>query len=555
MRPINNVVDITNYILLLFGQPMHAFDYRQIGGRAIIVKRAAASQTFITLDNTSRALTPQDLLICDAERAVALAGIMGGQNSEIAEDTKDVFLECAFFQPAGIRITRKRLGLMTDAAFRFERGVDPAEGLEEAIDTAAELMRTLAGGMVVSGRIDACPAPIRPRAVSLRPSRIERVLGIEVSADQAVSYLEGLGIRCVSRTPESLAFSVPTYRHDITQEVDLIEEVGRRYGYDNIPTAQYATVALDQPSQDIERRSDRIRDVLAFAGLNEIMTPTLAPEKWRALLTPQQDAVKVLNPVSPDLAQMRTALLGSMLQALAHNLNRRNLNNRLFELGPVYLPKAGQQLPDEPERLAVLLEGDFLPRSWMGTPTPSSFHVLKGLLERAAVLGPLGTLSYKPCADRAEWFEDEAAEVASDLGVSGAMGKVAGRLLQAFEIKGTVYYAELDVGKLLAGAEPLAKYRALARFPAVERDLAFVVAEDLPAVSLAAEMRTVSDLVESVEAFDLYHGKNLPQGRKSLAYSLRLRSPERTLTDPEADEVVKRIVATLKAKFGADLRG
>jgi phenylalanyl-tRNA synthetase beta chain len=554
MRPINNVVDITNYILLLFGQPMHAFDYRQIGGKTIVVKRAQDGQAFVTLDGTERTLTAEDLLICDARRAVALAGVMGGQNSEIADSTTEVFLECAYFQPAGVRKTSRRLGLVTESSYRFERGVDPAEGLAEALETCAELIRTLAGGSVAKGVVDACPSPVQPKTVQLRQPRIARVLGVDVGAEQASAYLEALNMPCTARAGDTLTFSVPPYRHDIFAEIDLIEEVGRMYGYDNIPPREHSSVALNQPVQYVDGRSDRVRDVLAFAGLSEAITPTLVPEKWRALLTPDQDAVKLLNPVSPELAQMRTNLLGSMLQVLVHNQNRRAVGNHLFELGTVYLPRPGKKLPEERVKLAVLLEGDFVAGSWGTPPVPGTFYTLKGILARLSQLAGFGPMSVGPCGEQSGWFTEEAAEVRCGGRVSGVMGRVASQVLDAFDARGAVYYAELDVQDALSEKPPIQAYESLPRFPPVERDLALVMPEELPS-SVATELiQNASELVESVSVFDVYRGDKLPGGRKSLACSVRLRSKERTLTDKDADGVFARILQTLREAHDIQLR-
>ncbi len=554
LRPISNVVDITNYVMLLFGQPMHAFDYRRIGGRAIVVKRAQDGQAFVTLDGAERKLLSQDLLICDAERAVALAGVMGGLNSGIEDSTTDVFLECAYFNPVGVRITSKRLGLQTDSSYRFERGVDPAEGLAEALETCAELIRTVAGGAVAPGVIDVCPSPAKPKTVTLRPQRIRRLLGVDVDAARAEKYLDGLGIRCTARDGATLSFSVPPYRHDIGMEVDLIEEIGRLYGYDNIPPREHSSVALNQPAQHYDRRSDRIRDVLAFSGLSEAITPTLVPEKWRALLTPETEAVRLLNPLSPELAQMRTCLLGSMLQVLVHNQNRRNVANHLFELGTVYLPKPGEKLPEERVRLAVLLEGDLVPGSWGTPPVPGQFFALKGVLARLASLAGLGELRAAPCSSRVDWFDTEMADVACGQLVRGMMGRMSGKVLDAFGARGSVYYAELDVQDALWSPTACAIYSPVQRFPSMERDLALVMPEDLPSETVSAAMRSVSELVEWVSVFDVYRGDKLPPGRKGIAYSLRLRAPDRTLTDRDADGVVSAVLKLLSETHGVSLR-
>lgn len=285
IRPINNVVDVTNYILLQYGQPMHAFDYSTIADKKIIVKTAGQQMSFKTLDDIERKLIPGDLLINDGKRAVALAGIMGGAGSEILDSTTNVFLECAFFEPIGIRKTSKRLGLSTDSSYRFERGVDPDKGLLDAIDTAAELIRQTAGGNIMSGRIDIYPNPQSPRIVKIRASKTSRVLGVTFTTEQIRTYLSSLGMSCKVESTDLISCEVPLFRHDITFEEDLIEEVGRMYGYDNIPPSETAPVFLKMSLPLVERTTDKIRSALAFFGLHEVVTNSMTAEKQRSVLT------------------------------------------------------------------------------------------------------------------------------------------------------------------------------------------------------------------------------------------------------------------------------
>ncbi len=554
LRPINNVVDVTNYILLQFGQPMHAFDYARIRGKKITVDRVREDRTYTTLDGVERSLVDGDLLICDAEGPVALAGIMGGAGSEISESTTDVFLECAYFQPAGIRRTSKRLGLSTESSYRFERGVDPEAGLEEALDTAAELIRELGGGEVAVGRIDAQPRPMPRRNITLRLPQVKRILGIEVDAAQARAYLEGLGMACTAEDGPSLTFDIPLLRHDIEQEVDLIEEIGRLYGYDTIPTSEYAEVNLTTVLDPVEKRSDTLRNALAYFGLNELVTNTMTSDKLRAALTPDREPVRLVNPISPEMAQMRTTLLGSHLQVLAHNLNRKSVGNRYFELGSVYIPHGGRKLPDEHTVLGIIIEGDYVAGAWHTPAVQADFFVLKGVLEHAAALGEMGVLHYERCPEEVVWYEDEAAAVRSDKGVSGVAGKVRREILDRFDIKSTVYYAELNIEPLLHRRPALKQFQELPRFPAVERDFAFVMPEATTAAAIAERIHGISALVETVTPFDVYRGEKLAKGTKSIAFSVCLRSRERTLTDQEAEEVSRAIVEDLKTALGVELR-
>ncbi len=554
IRPISNVVDITNYILLLFGQPMHSFDYATIAGQKIIVKRAIDGQTFTTLDDIERNLIADDLLICDEDGPTALAGVMGGAGSGITEKTADVFLECAFFNPVGVRKTSKRLDLSTDSSYRFERGVDPESGLIDAIDTAAALIQELAGGEVTKDIIDVYPKPIAKRKVTLRPSQVARVLGVPIPKEQIVQYCTTLQIICTKDNDTELEFEVPQFRHDITMEVDLIEEVGRLYGYDNIPTSDHASVGLNKHPNTREAIVDTIRKSLAGLGLRETVTNSMSSEKKLKLLHPELEPVKLLNPLNPDMACLRTTLLGSLLEVTAYNSNRKNSNNALYELGKIYLHQGENVQPKEPETLALLLEGAYLPASW-NTPTQElNFFILKGILETLQSSLKLSPFTYKNIDknDRG-FFTEESAQVSGD-GIIGLCGKVSPAIAKSFDIKTPVYYAQLDITELLTNGAERPLYSALPRYPAIERDFSFVMDDSTLSSAIQDEMYTISDLVSQVQPFDVYRGDKLPEGKKSIAYSIHLRAGDRTLTDKEAEKVCTAIISTVKSKFGATLR-
>jgi phenylalanyl-tRNA synthetase beta chain len=554
IRPINNVVDVTNYILMLFGQPMHAFDFRTLRGGAIIVRAVEAGQTFMTLDNVERPLTAGDLLIRDAERPVALAGIMGGAGSEIMPDTVDVFLECAFFNPVGIRKTAKRIELSSDSSYRFERGVDYGIGLADALDTAAALIAELAGGEVAKGVIDAYPHPIEPKTIALRPAQASRLLGFTVSREMIGTILGRLGIGFVRAFNDKLFFSVPTHRHDLELEADLIEEVGRIYGYDNIPANVAADVTIDRKQNHVDKVLSVIRTALAYAGLHETQTNSMSSEKKLNLLTPNLPPVAIRNPLNPEMALLRTTLAGSLLEVTAYNLNRKNFNNRFFEIGKTFAANPGAELPRERDVVAILIEGNHLPATWNAPATPVSFWVLKGFLETlAAQLGADG-FSYAPLTTAPAYLDAESAAVNWNGTISGTLGKVKPAILQAFEVKSAVCYAELDITDLLAQSLPTPSYRALPRFPAMERDFCFVMDQATLSAAVSDEIAAVSDLVATIAPFDLYQGEKLGAGLKSIAYSIQLRAPDRTLTDKEAEEVSRTIVARVKEKFNAVLR-
>jgi phenylalanyl-tRNA synthetase beta chain len=553
LRPINNIVDITNYILIQYGQPMHAFDYDTIADKKIIVKRAGSNQKFATLDNVERDLIADDLLICDGKRAVALAGVMGGAGSEISDTTTNVFLECAFFDPVTVRKTSKRLGLSTDSSYRFERGVDPDTGLVAALETAAALMQELGGGQVASGIIDNYPVKLEKRVITVRPSKVSRVLGIPFTMDQIELSLSSLGINCTRVNADTLKCTVPLFRHDITIEEDLIEEVGRLYGYDNIPPAESAVVSLNTALPMRERLTDLVRGALAHNGLNEIITNSLAHEKRRIALTPNKTPVKLLNPLNPDMAEMRTTLAGSMLEILAYNLNRKNVNNHFFELGKTF-----ERMPDmsivERDVLGIIIEGATWGSAWNNKAQPADFFTLKGILDTFALHIGLEPFTYAKHNDGKPIFGSECASLVYGKVMSGLCGLVSSEVKKFFDIKSNVYYAEIDVTELLKSSIPLPKYKPLPKFPALERDFCFVMSDEICASSINDEISKISPLIENVHPFDLYRGEKLGAGKKSIAFSVKIRSAEKTLTDKDSELICTSIVDTMKTRYNAVLR-
>jgi phenylalanyl-tRNA synthetase beta chain len=555
VRPINNIVDITNYVMLHFGQPMHAFDYACIGAKKIIVRKAGSTADFTTLDRAKRTLASDDLLICDGEKPVALAGIMGGAGSEISDATTDVFLECAYFSPGQIRAASKRLGLSTESSYRFERGVDPEHALVRALDTAAEMLRQFASGTIVPGRLDAYPRPPRKKVIGLRPSRVNRLLGVSIAKSKITDTLERLQIQCDDEGDDRLACSVPLFRHDISCEADLIEEAGRFYGYDNIPSARDARVSLDNPLSSTENRMDGIRSSLAFMGLWEIMTNSLTSEKKNKTVRPDARPVALLNPLSPDMAFMRTSMLSSALEVCAYNINRKSIDNRYFEIGRTYeAASGGAQLPRERDVVSIVIQGDFLSKAWNNqNGLKTDFYVLKGILDKLAANLGVSRFVFSPLSSHDAAFDPQACSV-SGRSISGAMGKISADVCAAFDINDAVFYAELDITDFLIAPSRQPAYRPLPKYPALERDFCFVLPESVPAAAILSEVGPLSGLIEDVTPFDVYRGDKLGKGLKSIAFSVRLRSPERTLVDKEAEDVCAKIVAEMEKKFGATLR-
>lgn len=553
IRPINNIVDVTNYMLLHFGQPMHAFDYEQIHGKKIEVKQAGKAGAFTTLDNISRQLVADDLLIYDGNRAVALAGIMGGAGSEITAATRDVFLECAYFNPVTIRKTAKRIGLSTDSSYRFERGVDPDTGLTAALHTAAALLADTAGGTVAAGYIDCNPGALQKTTIILRPARVADVLGIAISEEQIVSFLESLRITCIRTDTAALSCTVPLYRHDLEIEVDLIEEVGRLYGYDNIPPSDSMQISLHRTLPQTEIITDTIRQTMAFSGMHETVTNSMISEKRCSLIAPEKTPVTLLNPLNPDMACMRPSLLASLIDVAVYNTNRKNSNNRLFEIGTTF-----ETLPENSTRertvLAILIEGDYRGASWNSNVLPVTFFVLKGIVEAFASHMGIEDTSFCRSDTLPQYYSPEAAAVTLGGSITGHAGMIHDSIRKALDLKTAACYAELDITDCISSSLPIPQYKSLPRYPALERDFSFVMDESLSTSDIVATIRPLSALIENVAPFDIYRGDKLGTGKKSVTFSLNFRSPEKTLTEKDVEQLCNEIVAAVAHHHKAVLR-
>ncbi|OUN01012.1 MAG: phenylalanine--tRNA ligase subunit beta [Firmicutes bacterium ZCTH02-B6] len=559
MRSINNVVDITNFVMWEWGQPLHAFDYDTLRGGRIIVRRARAGETLVTLDGVERPLDEDMLVIADAERPVGVAGVMGGGNSEVTEGTRAVLLESANFQPVSVRRTARRLGLRTEASHRFEKGLDPNLAAVASL-RAAQLIQELAGAQVLAGMIDIYPHPVEPRTVACRPQRIRRLLGTHLSDEEIAAYLEALDLS-VQRDGERLLVTVPTFRPDIQQEADLAEEVARLHGYDQVPDALPGGTSQVGGQRHPLPLLDRVRNVLVAMGLMECVTysfvhPATADRLRWAQDDPRRRFIPLRNPLSEEHAVMRTSLLGGLLEAAARNRSRGVRAVHLFEIGAVYHPKnlPLTELPDERRKIGILMMGPVPQEQWGGRLSEVTFYHLKGAVERLlAELGIAG--SFAPGSDPS--FHPGRQAILSVGGQpAGILGEVHPVVADAYDLDETrIYAAELDVAAL-AGALPGAtRYRPLPRFPAVERDVALLVPKDVTAGAVTASIRDAAgELLEDLVLFDVYEGPQVAAGHRSLAYALTLRAADRTLTDEEANTVVARIEETLERELGVRLR-
>jgi phenylalanyl-tRNA synthetase beta chain len=559
VRSINNIVDVTNYVMLEMGQPLHAFDFDRLEEKRIVVRTAAPGQTFITLDGTAHSMPDEVLMICDGKKPVALAGIMGGLNSEVEEGTTHILLESAYFNPMGIRRTSKQLGLSSEASLRFERGIDP-NGSLRAADRAAGLMAELGGGSIARGAVDNYPHKIEVRPIPLRVSRVNQILDTSLSQGEIQKYLENLELPVQGDEPESLRVSPPTYRVDLTREIDLIEEVARLHGFHRIPVTLPAGRVSPEKKTKIQKASERARDLLASFGFWEVINYSfMSPQVLKDLQVPQGDpralALRIQNPLSEDQAVMRTTLIPGLLQTAQSNTYRQNLNLKLFELGRVFFPRGGESLPEEVETLAGLLSGLREEEAWAKPKAECDFFDLKGILE--VLFEGLGVPAFHLIPDPQIPFlhPGKACRVEVKGEGLGSMGEAHPRAKELFDLEENVFLFELDFRKLTGRASERRSFTALPRYPAVTRDLALIVGAGIPAGELLSTLWGSSDgWVKEIRLFDLYQGPPVPPGQKSLAFRLVYQKEDRTLTDREVNELHQKLVQLLIQRYGGVLR-
>ena len=554
LRAINNLVDVTNYVLLEFGQPLHAFDFRKLRGGQIVVRRPhAGEESFVTLDGQERPLNADTLLICDGEQPVALAGVIGGQDSEVAEDTRQVLIESAYFHPPVIRRTSKRLGLSTEASYRFERGVDP-EGVIHALERAAQLMAQVGGGRVLAGRIDAYPNPVyRPR-ITLRASRANQVLGTNFSQEEMSQLLKRLHLPAVSRDADTLEVQAPSFRGDLEREIDLVEEIARLSGFDGIPvTLPRGEVATPRLAPEVRLRR-AAKELLLGMGFFEAVNYSFQSERLEALLgEPDAPALRLANPLSEEQGLMRLSLLPGLLDTLRRNTLKQLLQVRLFELSKVFLPEPGSDLPREELWLSGVMYGHREEASWHGPQEPLNFFDLKGAVETLLEGLLIPEVSFR--IDHLPPYLREGARVFSGNRDLGTLGELRPEINEKLDLEGSIRVFQLRFEALTAAAEPFPLYTPLPRYPAVYRDIALVVADEVAAAQVAQALyRHGRPWLVEARLFDVYTGEPIPPGKRSLAYRLTYRDPERTLTDDMVNKRHEALVAALAQELGAELR-
>jgi phenylalanyl-tRNA synthetase beta chain len=557
-RPISNIVDVTNYVMLEYGQPLHSFDYDRVKSRKVLVRRAREGEGVTTLDGVARDLTADTLVITDGQKAVAIAGVMGGANSDITAGTTNILLEAASFKAANIHSTSRRLGLTSEASTRFERGISPNLTIP-ALRRATQLIAELGGGKVDRGIIDVYPGKKEPTPITVTTEKVKRVLGIEYSSDQIVNALTALGIECRA-DGDRITATAPYWRSDIRIPVDLIEEVARVYGYDKIPTTLLAQPIPRPDPSPVVGLKKAVRCSLTGYGFQEVMTYTLT---GLAALSntaaephpPEPPPVHVVNPMTADQEYLRTGLRANLLVTLAANRRYEDGSLRLFELGKIFLRQGATELPAEPEIACGLLSGPRAGKSWHGGDGDFDFYDVKGIVE--GLLAHLGVAAeFAAGTDDGLHPARQAAIVIKDKGKDvsiGVIGELHPKVAAAFELTGTIGLFEINVTHLASLATGARAYRPIPRFPSTDRDLALVVDE-------AVTHQQVSDiingfpLVGAVALFDVYSGKQVAAGKKSLAYRIVHQSPDHTLTDEEVNRVQAQILKKLEKELGATLR-
>ena len=567
LRPINNVVDITNYILHGVGQPLHSFDADKIKGNKVVVRSATEGAKFVTLDGVERTLTDRDLMICNVEEPMCIAGVFGGLDSGVTEQTKNVFLESATFHPTWIRKTARRFGLNTDASFRYERGLDPNQTVE-VMKRAALLIQEVAGGTITGAIQDIYPVPVAPYRVELTYDKVNTLIGKVIPVETVKSILESLEMKIVSETAEGLVIDVPVYRIDVQRDVDVIEDILRIYGYNNVEFSDNvkSNLSYQTPTDRSYKLQNLISEQLCGCGFNEILNNSLTRSAYYDNLStyPVSHCVMLMNPLSADLNCMRQTLLFGGLESVEHNAKRKNGNIRFFEFGNCYdynidHKKEGETLAEfsEDYRLGLWVSGSRVDNNWAHPNEKSSVYELKAYVEN--ILVRLGVNLQKVIfGNLANDIYSAGLSITTSSGRQlGTMGIVSPKICKELDIETDVYYAELSWTLLMKEIKKSkVTFSEISKFPAVKRDLALLLEKNVQFAEIE-KIATESErkLLKDVALFDVYEGKNLPAGKKSYAVSFYLQDEGKTLNDKQIDAIMKKFQTNLEQKLGAQLRG
>lgn len=557
IRPINNIVDVTNYVLMEIGHPLHAFDYDRLKNNTIKVRTAKDGEHFVTLDGKGRELKEGMLLICDDEKPVAIAGVMGGVNSEITETTKNILLESAYFLPQSIRRTSKLLGLSTDASQRFERGADP-NITKYAINRAAELIQRLTNAKVLLGYIDIYPKPIQPKKIFLNTQKVNRTLGTNLTYYPIKNLLQKIDIKFLKRNKIGLWFEVPTFRPDLERDIDLIEEIARLYGYDNIEIKMRSPILFSEQanSRDFE---DEIKNYFLGRGYDEIITNSLLSKELASLS--KDEYVEILNPISRDMATMRTSMLPSILSVIKNNIYHQSKNLNLFEIGKVYfkdssVPRGPYTTPNyrEEKRLILAKTGISEYPHWSRDERESDIFDLKGEVEDLFVMLSLDKYKFISYTIDRTLTEMNLNIMYQNVEI-GYIGKVKKEILELFDIEQDVYVSDINLDILKSFVNYKRKYVPLPLYPMVIRDLAFIVDKGISVEKLLETIKlSAGELLKDINLFDVYTGERIAPDKKSCAFTLQFQSAEKTLTDEEVTQVVENIIKVMNEKYNATLR-
>jgi phenylalanyl-tRNA synthetase beta chain len=560
LKPINNVVDITNFVMMETGQPLHAFDFERLAENRIVVRTAKDNEIFKTLDGKERVLTCDTLMICDGQKPVAIAGVMGGENSEIEQTTTRVLIESAYFNPVSIRKTGKRLGLSTDASYRFERGVDP-EGTLTAVNRAAQLMADIGKGRLIDNIIDAHPNPVSREKIILSVKKTNQHLGAKLSSLEIKRHLESIEFKAAITDEDSLTVSSPSFRVDVNRPEDLMEEVARLWGYNNIPMTFPSTSAGIGLSNKAIEIKNKIKDLMVGMGFAESIHYSFIARSCCDRLGFAADDDKrcmldVLNPLTEDQAVMRTSLMPGLLESMNRNQSWQIKNLKIFELGKVFISNGQDAQPTEIEMLAGLWTGSRLTPTWHGKPEPCDFYDLKGIVENLfSLLGFTRTeFSILPATACTFTKAGHSATFSINGTQVGMIGEVSSLALKNFELKQPAFVFEVDVSALIPLVPEFTSFEPLPRFPAVDRDITLIVDNNVQAGDIVGQTESCREgLMERVSVFDVYSGKPIPEDKKSISLRITYRSHEQTLLDKEVNIIHQRITDRLLKAFNASL--
>ncbi|PLX67288.1 MAG: phenylalanine--tRNA ligase subunit beta [Denitrovibrio sp.] len=547
VRPISNVVDITNYVLFEYGQPLHTFDLKEIDGK-IIVRNASEGEKLLTLDEKERTFDSSMLLITDEKKSLAVAGVMGGEHSGISDDTKDVFLECAYFEPKQTRMTARKLGMQTDASYRYERGIDPVN-TKEMVEYASYLLQELCGGKVCKGVLGEYNEP-EVKTVKVNAGWLNGYLGTDISIDQMDQILSGLNMNPIV-TGTDITITAPSYRIDMSTRQDVAEEIARMYGYDNIPTTLPKIDADSMPMQPILQMRKDIAQKLKTLGFNEAINYSFMKADFLKLFDDEKKFVKLMNPISEDMDTMRTQVFPGLLSTIKYNLNNGFKQVRFFEFASNFV-EVGEKLPEQRMKLSACTAGEFWPMSWGAPASSEPFFILKGVLEN--ILSQYKVTATFVKSDKAFLHPGKSADVIINGENVGFIGELHPASADAAEIRESVTMFEIDMLTFKENAKFTYKYENFSKFPSVYKDISVVVAKTTPTEKMEECIKATSKLAEDVFLFDVYEGKGIEEGQVSRTFRVLFTASDRTLTDEETNSTLTDMIANLEKDFGAVLR-